>query len=694
MKISYDVIVLTETWIASDHNFDYNIEGYKVYYKTGILNKCDGLCVFVKNCIDVDIVSHGQPEGANSLSMSLKIGQCNLFLVAVYRSPSAALQPFVDSLDKLCRKVRDLENNIVFVGDFNVNLLNNDKIVNDYISVFQSNGFKSYINKPTRINRNTNTKSCIDHIFVRNKNLPAAEIVGYILQTNITDHYSVALHLDMIRPTKTNPGLFSKIAKLDIHKLKEALKLEEWKDILDESQLDVDKLTDTFTHKLKYLLESNTKLIPLSKKKRPLKPWMSVGLVTSIRTRDKMHKQLLKEPFNVELKIKYKNYRNKLYSLINNAKISYYKNKLTQSRGNARNTWNCINEMLENKRTCVDPKIDPEVLNDFFVTVGESYANKIISGTNFTNNSSDNLYQNYQTPINTESFFLRPVTSNEIEEIIKQLKNNAAPGIDGISNFTVKLISPYISKPLERIINKIFEIGIFPKQWKIAKIKAIYKTGDRTKPDNYRPISLLSVFSKIAEKLIKYRLFDFIQKFCPIDQNQHGFQSGKNTQDAILKLVKLVINNFDVNKRTLVVFLDLAKAFDTVPHEQLLDVLERCGVRGTALNLFTNYLKDRVQLLQIDMKSDIKKLSNFGLPQGTVLSPLLYLIYVNGLFRLRIKNCDILAFADDTALIFTGITWEDVFRSAELGTQLVSIWFQRHILTINCKKYQIYHVLT
>ena len=361
------------------------------------------------------------------------------------------------------------------------------------------------------------------------------------------------------------------------------------------------------------------------------------------------------------LLVNLKTYNNILKRSIRTAKTLYFEITFQKFKYDIRNTWKTLNDILSRNKT-KDPlplKLRGHInasyitntldiantLNNFFTSIGRNLAQNI-------NYTGDKNHRYYLKTNHKKILKFKESEQEIITMVINSLTNKSSVGIDGISTTLLKCIAPSIIKPLTLIINQIMKTGVFPNKMKLAKVIPIYNKDDPTQVTNYRPISLLPVLSKVVEKTIAKQLSEYFEENKLFNQNQYGFRPGHSTEHAALELVDKITSQMDNNETPINIFLDLSKAFDTIDHNILLDKLNYYGVDDTAIKLFRSYLTNRYQYVQIEnAKSQLLEI-NTGVPQGSILGPLLFIIYINDISQFSDKF-DLLAYADDTTLTTT-----------------------------------------
>lgn len=680
----FDCIVLTETFNL--HSTDiYNIPGYDLIYNQGDLNKNDGVLIYIKSEFNYshEIIQLGRIK---AIKLNILYATNTIQIIAIYRSPSLCALDFNSHLGRYLNSLKSYKDIELIVGDMNLDILDNNEYCQEYLNILAEQGYISAINTYTRVQ--ANSKTCLDHIFLKT-NIPRNNFVPVVLQVQITDHYPVLIQFCFCNDIQNTVYKNRYKQYIDYKKLNEELSFETWLDLY--SELNIDIAVDMFIDKLKLYIERCTKKYKIKRQDIKRSPWITNGILKSINTKDELFNRVKRNPRDSDILNKYKKYRNKLNELTKKTKMKYYKSEITKNINCPKNIWNCVrtisnpnnNDYITDIKNIADEEgviitNKKEISNKFcnyFTEIGQKLASKIETNQNI----------NFPRTIIQNSIYLEHTNELEVKTIIQNLKQKKAPGIDTFKAETLKNIVTHIVKPITYIINKSLDDGIFPSAFKIAVIKPLHKSGDKLQISNYRPISLLSNLAKIFEKILKDRITKFMNKYNIMSQKQYGFREGSSTQDAIVDLVTNIHKAVDAGEPSLCIFIDLAKAFDTVSHQDLLVVLENVGVRGLAHDLMKSYLTGRKQRVKIENFMSDEKTITHGVPQGTVLGPMLFSLYVNDLFKLNITG-NIISFADDTAVFYKDITWLHLKKQVENDFGTIVNFFKSKLLTINIKK--------
>ena len=398
----------------------------------------------------------------------------------------------------------------------------------------------------------------------------------------------------------------------------------------------------------------------------------------------------------------YKKFRNRVSNELKESKAKYFHNYFTTNCQNMKKLWSGIKSVISHKSSTSfsinkikgidgnvtsDPSKMSNIFNDFYVNVAKNITKTIPK--------TPKSPLDYLSNRTCNSLFLTPVTMTEVKDSISSLDPSKSVGPNSIPIKLLKVIGSCISPLLALLVNQSFQSGNFPNKLKIAKVISIFKKGNPEIPSNYRPISLLPIFSKIFEKLMYKRLYSFLETHKVIFSLQFGFQENHSIDHALVSLTEAIRNTLDNKRFGCSIFIDLQKAFDTVNHGILLSKLEHYGVRGCALEWFRSYLSDRKQYVSVNGSNSNLELVSCGVPQGSVLGPLLILIYVNDLPNAS-KKLSFYLFADDTNIYYESEDFSKLIKTANKGLRSLKKWLDANKLSLNIDKtnYIIFHSST
>lgn len=656
---NYDIILLNEIWQIKEFE-NINLEQFKIAtVKQRSVQRGGGSMIYIRNEIEFKQIESPFLE---TLIETSAIEINNTVVCSLYRPPAGCK---VTAIEKLLDWVETLgSKDIIIAGDWNLNYLGNDRM--HYNTLENLTNLKTKIKTITRLASET----CIDNIVT---NLDGKFLVSNIC---IADHQGLSFEV------KIKYKIKQKLNKINYREFKE----QNW-NTFNNKITELVIRGDTVEEKWNNLL-SDIKLVvetsfPLKTKVKKYTFSMSQGLIKSKNKKNKLYKQYKRGLINKEVYISY----NRIYrKLVFKAKENEFKEKLQDAGHDSKKKWNILKTELKLQTT--KDEIDELMENDTLITKEQDIANAF---KNHFETCAEKLANSLPNSGECQLLFeqypnmqFRHITSLELEKTINGLLPKSSCGFDLLTNRMLKKEKRMFSLKLAPLINESLSAGIFPRALKMARVIPIHKKGDKRNLNNYRPISLLPVLSKVFEKVLNKQITEHLDKFNIIDENQFGFRAGHSTEDAIIKFIDKIEKELLTKKHVISIYIDVSKAFDSCDHSILIKKLQRIGISGLSLEIMKNYLKNRMQEVWVGEKCGGSFMTNIGVGQGTVLGPTLFKIYILDMFLST--NLFSIRFADDTSAIGSGDNKEDTENTINRELEKLYKWFCNNKLTLHPDK--------
>ena len=681
--------------------------------------KGGGLVIYINKrlCEEEDIEEfepYSEEDNNSGEFQFIKLKNCygrqkTVILGNVYRSPAASNKPekFNSFFDKILQKLntnRYANKMKYLVGDFNLDLIAHESNVDcqNLIDNAHNSGFVQLVSRPTRITESSAT--LIDHVYTNNMD---STLSCNIVTLDISDHLAVHTRITLGSSTAESRRMSIKrnIEKVEQRvfneandaKFRELINEETWEEALEDNldaQSSYNKFNEIYTKHYNAAYPLRSEHVRRRNERQNPKPWILPWLEDACARKNDLYHNFVNNP-SPENKAKYDKLNEFCKKHVDLAKSNYNKKYFEQYHDNSRKQWQMINKLLNRKNRCnttINKLVGPEgnvvtnrneisnSFNDFFCNIASDLKKKSAPPESpVTEMNCDSL----KYPV-SNTIHLNDADASEIHSVIKNFKNKATRDTK-ISSLKIANEFYTFTNALAGVVNKSFREGIFPDELKIARVTPIYKEGAKSDVSNYRPISLLSSFSKIYEKLMHVRLLEFLDSNNSLFEMQYGFRPGRSCEHALLNAQDTILKSLNKKQVSILLLIDFSKAFDMVDHTILLRKLSHYGIRGPAHDWLKSYLSQRKQFVCVNNVESTLGDITYGVPQGSILGPLLFIIYINDIPEISAVAKFIL-YADDANIIITADCIEDAYSELlKLVTNLTR-WVHLNGLALNLKK--------
>lgn len=689
---SIEFLCIVEIGIKEEFVHNVHIERFKLvsYYCRPNL-KCGGVGLWAKQgvlCQSLELGSYCIEQHFEICGLSFNRHNKKYIIFNIYRSPCGDTKIFFSKLQEVIEAFFKPRVKFLICGDFNFDWGSLHFV--SLCTFFTSYQLQPVIKFPTRVTENSST--IIDQIFISDSN----DVYACVTDNIISDHRSIYLEFMTLNEKPMNQSFMKRqFTENNFINFETCLSNEHWQDLYEMN--DLNEAFNLFYSTFLFYFNSIFPEQKFVQKCDRSKSWVNSEVRLSSRNLKDLF--VLQKTFT-ELAPIYREKKKQHSQLLLRTQKQFYAHKIVSSDNSTKMAWKIINEMNNNKKgnenivlteedkLITNPSEIAFKFNDFFIESPKSLVSRLNNCKKITVENSINQ---------SGSMFLTPFVEAELHTILlNKMKNKTSSGADEIPNFVLKKVLPLIIKPLTFLVNLSFLLGKFPNDLKIGKVVPIFKKDNPKSIENYRAITIPSCFQKIFEYAFLDRLLHYLQKQTILNINQHGFQNNKSTTTAIHQFYSRVIHHLQDGECPAAIFCDLSRAFDCVNYHTLLCKLEGYGIRGTTLDWISSFLFGRKQFVSLQfsenqchnvVKSECLTV-DMGVPQGSILGPILFLLYVNNI-NSALTDTEHVAYADDFSLIVSASDDELLTKQSESILSITQSYFSGIDLYFNHKKTEV-----